>query len=501
VTDERDPVRDAFDNLAGTPQPADLAERIRAGVRSTPQRGRSFAWPAGLAAAAIVTLAVIVIGQPLGSSAVQVPVPSGTPTTSPSEQEPTAPLASRSPDGLQANDLARATAEFTVGGFGVEIGQTVWIVAGPLDHDGVPSYLIQHFGDLDTGYKPGGVTGWLPVTTAARILVEHGPVCPSETSLAAVAALLPFERVVCFGWPDELTFEPVTARDRSYGGNLSKRWISTDGKPDFFTGLPVDGLTPELAMPDEGWFRVSGHFDDPAAVDCGEPAAVASCREKFIVTAVTPVEPPGFVIQGTWRATELPPIDGRSGHAMVWTGSEAVIWGGVSSSRGITEADGTLPRDGAAYDPVADRWRTIPDAPIPGRDAPIVAWTGREVLVFGGWIGQRSRLDGAAWDPESNTWRKLASSQLTGVEPVGAWLDGRLLRRHVDRGCGVRPVGRSLDVDPRRADQDGLENRDSGGWTAVHRGLRRRREPAGGLGGPRSWEPNVDARAGSDRPP
>jgi hypothetical protein len=41
-------------------------------------------------------------------------------------------------------------------------------------------------------------------------------------------------------------------------------------------------------------------------------------------------------------------------------------------------------------------------------------------------MGERSRLDGAAWDPSSNTWRTLAKTPLTGDEPVGAWLDGRL---------------------------------------------------------------------------
>lgn len=427
MSDERDPVRDAFGDLASAPPPSDLADRIRIEVRSTPQRGRSFAWPAGLAAAAVVALAVVVVGLPFGRSA--VPVPTGTQTSSPSDQGSSVPLASRGPDGLQADDLARATAEFTIGGFGVEIGQTVWIVGGPIEHDGVPSYLIQHFGDLDTGYKPAGVTGWLPATIAARVLVERGPVCPSDTSLAAVAALQPFERAVCFGWPQDLTFEPVTARDRSSGGGLSSRWISSDGKPDFFTGLPVYGLTPELAMPDDGWFRVTGHFDDPAAVECGEPAAVASCRERFTVTAVKPVDPPDTVLRGTWRKTAVAPIDGRTEHAMAWTGSEAVVWGGYSSSEDPNQStfDGILPRGGAAYDPAADAWRLIPNAPIPGRASPLMAWTGQEIIVFGGRIGEATRLDGAAWNPTTNRWRKIAESPLTGAEPVGAWLDGRLL--------------------------------------------------------------------------
>jgi hypothetical protein len=111
---------------------------------------------------------------------------------------------------------------------------------------------------------------------------------------------------------------------------------------------------------------------------------------------------------------------------MAWTGAEAVIWGGIASSEAHSVFDGVLPRDGAAYDPVHDRWRMIPAAPIPGRTSPIVVWTGSEVAVFGGQIGEQWRLDGAAWNPITNRWRTIGRSPLTGSGAVGAWLDGRL---------------------------------------------------------------------------
>jgi hypothetical protein len=112
---------------------------------------------------------------------------------------------------------------------------------------------------------------------------------------------------------------------------------------------------------------------------------------------------------------------------MVWTGKEAVIWGGVSSSPDKTVFDGTLPRDGAAYDPATDRWRTVPNAPITGRASPVMVWTGREVVVFGGLVGETSLLDGAAWNPATNKWRAIARSPLSGKEAVGAWLADRLI--------------------------------------------------------------------------
>jgi hypothetical protein len=55
-----------------------------------------------------------------------------------------------------------------------------------------------------------------------------------------------------------------------------------------------------------------------------------------------------------------------------------------------------------------------------------MAWTGREVLVFGGIRGRDTKLDGAAWNPATGAWRAMARSPLGGSEPVGAWLDGRL---------------------------------------------------------------------------
>ncbi len=112
---------------------------------------------------------------------------------------------------------------------------------------------------------------------------------------------------------------------------------------------------------------------------------------------------------------------------MVWTGSEAVVWGGVASSRTHSIFEGRLPRNGGAYDPAHDRWRTVPNAPIVGRSRPVIAWTGHEVVVFGGSRNDRPQLDGAAWDPATNRWRTISTSPLSGSEPVGGLVDGRLL--------------------------------------------------------------------------
>lgn len=433
MTEPRDPVRDAFDRLRDVRPDGALTERVRSAVATTPQAPDRSIWPAiaSVAAAAALIVAVAVPGVIRFGSPRATPsglAATASPTASP--QEASSVPVSAAPEGLAADDLARVTKEFGIArGAEALPGQSVLIVAGPTDHDGRESYLVQWYGDLTTGYRSDGVEGWIPATTARASLVERNPICPAGRTLEEVARLQPFERLRCLSG-EELTFEPVAARDRFHGARTSSRWISTDGNPDFFTGLPVYGLTPATQMSDDGWYRVTGHFDDPASIECGEPGQVAWCRERFIVTNVVPVEPPVFVIPGTWARTGHPPLDGRTDHALVWTGAEAVVWGGTSSSDkpGHSTFDGVLPRDGAAYDPATNRWRLIPDAPIGGRHNPIAVWTGREVLVFGGWVGaDEAVLDGAAFDPAANRWRTIARSPLDGRGTVGAWLAGRLV--------------------------------------------------------------------------
>src|SRR5438874_437264 len=78
-------------------------------------------------------------------------------------------------------------------------------------------------------------------------------------------------------------------------------------------------------------------------------------------------------------------------------------------------APAAVAADGAAYDPAAHRWRTLPPAPIGGRSQHQAVWTGQEMLVWGG-IRTCCPVDGvthdpaaAAYDPAGNRWRRLAA--------------------------------------------------------------------------------------------
>jgi N-acetylneuraminic acid mutarotase len=88
---------------------------------------------------------------------------------------------------------------------------------------------------------------------------------------------------------------------------------------------------------------------------------------------------------GTWSATstgtDVP--SGRTRHSAVWTGTEMIVWGGVSFPAG--GGDGTLFGDGARYDPTNNTWTAISNvgAPTPRVDHTAV-WTGTEMIVWEG---------------------------------------------------------------------------------------------------------------------
>lgn len=176
----------------------------------------------------------------------------------------------------------------------------------------------------------------------------------------------------------------------------------------------VDGLAyrPE----DESWSRIppppeDRRFSPVAAVWTGDEALLIGSRAH----GETPLRRYDLAT-GRWRGASSPPrlLEGATA---VWTGAELLVWGSEYDPE--TEEH---PRDGFVYDPVADRWRTIPPAPIRGRTSHVAVWTGAEMIVWGGGDFRRSLSDGAAYDPATDTWRVLAPAPIAPrEEAVGVW--------------------------------------------------------------------------------
>lgn len=120
-----------------------------------------------------------------------------------------------------------------------------------------------------------------------------------------------------------------------------------------------------------------------------------------------------------WNDIALAPIAGRQYHTAIWTGSEMIVWGGQSSSLSYAS-------DGAAYNLSTDSWRVLEAAPIVGRYGHTAVWTGSKMLVWGGYYGSLSpyyRNDGAAYDPSAKTWATLPAPTVTS--PTAYSLLGR----------------------------------------------------------------------------
>jgi N-acetylneuraminic acid mutarotase len=120
--------------------------------------------------------------------------------------------------------------------------------------------------------------------------------------------------------------------------------------------------------------------------------------------------------RNTWRRLSPPRVtSGFMDTDAVWTGKEVLVFG-----------QGTR----LAYNPRTNRWRRLPGSPLLSiHDGyGIVAWTGRELIGWGGGCCGDAFSDGVAYNPKTNRWRALAPTPLAGDQhPLGAWTGRELI--------------------------------------------------------------------------
>jgi hypothetical protein len=104
------------------------------------------------------------------------------------------------------------------------------------------------------------------------------------------------------------------------------------------------------------------------------------------------------------------------GGIIVWTGREAIGWGGGCC--------GDARSDGAAYNPRTDTFRKLPRGPLAPSQGPIGAWDGREVLLFVSGFNPDGKpyparlARAAAYNPATNRWRRLKPAPVQGGTAV-----------------------------------------------------------------------------------
>jgi hypothetical protein len=112
-----------------------------------------------------------------------------------------------------------------------------------------------------------------------------------------------------------------------------------------------------------------------------------------------------------WAEAPALPGPARRGFAAVWTGERMLVWGGDYQRSPWPEEEWKELVDGWAYDPDTDTWTSIAPAPLPGASRPYTAWTGTEMVIWGGLVRgpevDKASTGGAAYDPVTDTWRDL----------------------------------------------------------------------------------------------
>jgi hypothetical protein len=152
--------------------------------------------------------------------------------------------------------------------------------------------------------------------------------------------------------------------------------------------------------------------DDQAVIDVGPPPTTRGVLPDW--------RPDGSLAPG-WHGLPAGPLGPMYPRAMVWTGSELIVWRGEG---GLAEKMARA----ASFDPRRDEWRELPPDPL---DVPYLsgvgasgAWTGTEALF---WAAEGM----VAWSPATSSWRDPADPPhpherdgvWTGSEVV-FWADG-----------------------------------------------------------------------------
>jgi hypothetical protein len=150
-------------------------------------------------------------------------------------------------------------------------------------------------------------------------------------------------------------------------------------------------------------------------------AALAIVRDDESTDLATGPSEDDTSTVGVWRPLAPSPLSARDQGIAVWTGSEVVIAGGSDTTPCPANADCLIDLaplgDGAAYDPAADSWRTIADAPVPFENGE-ATWTGAEVLVLAHPKTPVSDNSLLGYDPRADRWTTHADPPVEGLQSM-----------------------------------------------------------------------------------
>jgi hypothetical protein len=145
----------------------------------------------------------------------------------------------------------------------------------------------------------------------------------------------------------------------------------------------------------------------------GKPAAATTTTGATRVVTTTAVASATAtqLAAGHWVTIPAAPLSNRLFTSVAWTGKELIVWGGNDSPSGQPH------NDGAAYNPTTRAWRKLAPSPLTPRGAAAV-WTGSEVVFCGGVVPAPAgrvtpgSVATVAYRPDTNSWQTIAPAPL-----------------------------------------------------------------------------------------
>lgn len=109
-----------------------------------------------------------------------------------------------------------------------------------------------------------------------------------------------------------------------------------------------------------------------------------------------------------WTTLPRSPLSPRVDASAVWDGRAMLVWGGITHLN--PNNTDQLASNGAAYNPRTHSWTLLPPGPLSARDSATMLWTGTDAIVFGGVAaGSKSSTRAASYQPAPNRWTPLPS--------------------------------------------------------------------------------------------
>jgi N-acetylneuraminic acid mutarotase len=128
-------------------------------------------------------------------------------------------------------------------------------------------------------------------------------------------------------------------------------------------------------------------------------------------------------VRDSWRELSDPGVGWIEYHDLYWTGARVV----VAPMHVYTEelnVHNSLTL--LVYDPATDRWSETTENPAQPPIRATVTWTGSELLMWGGLSGTgHATSEGSAYDPATDTWHLLAAPLTARSEHTGTWTGDR----------------------------------------------------------------------------